>query len=208
MTYNGESEKLRFPVLPESINVSNGSRNKSVDISGLGEITVIQDRPAMGISFKSFFPAGPSQAAQTETVPPPKILAQTVNTWKNSGKPVHFIITGSDINIYCTVEDFSWTEEGGDVGTIQYSLKLKEYREVSARRIEIKGQSPVIPAKETRTDNRAKAKTYTVVKGDCLWNIARAHLGSGARYAEIYNLNRDKIKNPNLIYAGQVLKMP
>lgn len=33
-------------------------------------------------------------------------------------------------------------------------------------------------------------------------------LGSGSRYTEIYNLNKDKIKNPNLIYPGQVLRIP
>ena len=48
----------------------------------------------------------------------------------------------------------------------------------------------------------------TVRKGDCLWNIAKAKLGSGARYTEIYNLNRNKIRNPNLIYPGQVLLLP
>ena len=36
----------------------------------------------------------------------------------------------------------------------------------------------------------------------------RDSLGSGSRYTEIYNLNKDKIKNPNLIYAGQVLRIP
>ena len=50
--------------------------------------------------------------------------------------------------------------------------------------------------------------TYTVKKGDCLWNIAKQFLGDGTRYKEIYELNRDKIVNPNLIYPGQVLTLP
>ena len=60
----------------------------------------------------------------------------------------------------------------------------------------------------TRVDNTVIPKTYTVVKGDCLWNIAKKYLGSGSKWREIYNLNKDKIKNANLIYPGQVLKMP
>lgn len=32
--------------------------------------------------------------------------------------------------------------------------------------------------------------------------------GSGAQYTKIYNANRDKIKNPNLIYPNQVLTIP
>lgn len=47
---------------------------------------------------------------------------------------------------------------------------------------------------------------YTVVKGDCLWNIAKKFLGKGSRYMEIANLNN--IKNPGLISVGQVLTIP
>ena len=50
--------------------------------------------------------------------------------------------------------------------------------------------------------------THTVVAGDTLWGISARYLGDGARYMEIYNINTDKISNPNLIYVGQVLKIP
>ena len=52
------------------------------------------------------------------------------------------------------------------------------------------------------------AKSYTVVKGDCLWNIAKKFYGNGSKYTTIYNANQGKIKNPNLIYPGQVLTIP
>ena len=58
------------------------------------------------------------------------------------------------------------------------------------------------------TTTAPKAATYTVKSGDCLWNIAKKQLGNGADYTKIYNLNKDKIKNPNLIYPGQVLTLP
>jgi hypothetical protein len=47
-----------------------------------------------------------------------------------------------------------------------------------------------------------------VQKGDCLSAIAQAKLGDGNRWREIYDLNRDQISDPNLIYPGQVLKLP
>jgi 2',3'-cyclic-nucleotide 2'-phosphodiesterase (5'-nucleotidase family) len=49
---------------------------------------------------------------------------------------------------------------------------------------------------------------YKVVKGDCLWKIAKKYLGNGTRYIEIYNLNKDILKSPDLIHIGQVLKVP
>ena len=45
----------------------------------------------------------------------------------------------------------------------------------------------------------AFASTYTVKKGDSLWSISKQQLGSGARWREIYEANKDVIKNPNRI---------
>lgn len=49
---------------------------------------------------------------------------------------------------------------------------------------------------------------YEVVKGDCLWNIAKKYLGDGSRWGEIYELNKGQITNPSLIYVGQQLVLP
>ena len=50
--------------------------------------------------------------------------------------------------------------------------------------------------------------TYTVQAGDCLWNVAARELGSGTRWSEIFELNRDVISDPNRIYVGQELILP
>ena len=47
-----------------------------------------------------------------------------------------------------------------------------------------------------------------VVAGDSLWKIAREQLGSGARWEEIYEANRDIVSNPGMIYIGQTLTIP
>ena len=52
------------------------------------------------------------------------------------------------------------------------------------------------------------AATYTVRKGDSLWRIASEQLGSGAKWQEIYEANKDTVKDPNLIYVDQVLEIP
>ena len=52
--------------------------------------------------------------------------------------------------------------------------------------------------------------SYTVVKGDHLWGIARKkeHYGNGFAWPVIYKANRDQIKNPDLIYPKQTFKIP
>jgi len=52
--------------------------------------------------------------------------------------------------------------------------------------------------------------SYSVVRGDCLWNIAKKkeHYGNAFAWPVIYKANRDKIKNPDLIYPNQVFSIP
>lgn len=47
-----------------------------------------------------------------------------------------------------------------------------------------------------------------VAEGDTLWGLAERELGSGARYTEIFEANREVIENPDLIFPGQKLRIP
>lgn len=55
---------------------------------------------------------------------------------------------------------------------------------------------------------KAKPKTYVVKSGDSLSKIAKELLGDAARWPEIFELNKDKIQDPNLIRVGQELVLP
>ena len=52
------------------------------------------------------------------------------------------------------------------------------------------------------------ATEYQVQKNDSLYKIAKTQLGSGDRWSEIFESNKDVIKDPSLIYSGQILKIP
>lgn len=54
----------------------------------------------------------------------------------------------------------------------------------------------------------AFASEYVVEESDSLWKIAQETLGSGFKWEEIYEANKDQIKDPNLIYGGQKLTIP
>lgn len=211
LTYNAEEEKIQLPVLPESFKVKNGSKNDSINIAGLGEITIMQGRPALQFSFSSFFPATRFPGIQVSSITKPLTLIEKINSWKAGDKPVHFIATACGVDIFATIESFDYEEDGGDPGTYQYSITLKEYREITVRQVtvDVPKQTATVKKEEPRVDNTVQPKTYTVKSGDCLWNIAKKYYGNGSQYTKIYNANKGVIGgNPNLIYPGQVLTIP
>ncbi|MCC6723925.1 MAG: peptidoglycan-binding protein LysM [Saprospiraceae bacterium] len=53
-----------------------------------------------------------------------------------------------------------------------------------------------------------EAVFYTVVKGDSLSKIAKAHYGNAMKYPVIFEANKPMLKDPDLIYPGQVLRIP
>jgi nucleoid-associated protein YgaU len=59
-----------------------------------------------------------------------------------------------------------------------------------------------------RQAREAQARLYVVKAGDSLSKIAKEVLGDARRWPEIFEANKDQIKDPNLIRVGQELKIP
>lgn len=214
LTHNNGQDKIRFPVLPELFSVRKGSANTSVNVQGLGELVIKQDPAAMMITFSCFFPASLFPGVQFANLASPESLRDRIFSWMDSPTPCQFIVTGiNGVNITCSVEDFSPHERGGDVGTLHYSIILKEVRNVEVRQI----SAQAAPA---RADTRAPERTHAVVSGDNLWTLARRFLGNGLRQGEIFSLNREAIEaearrrgrsssnNGWWIFPGTVLRIP
>ena len=50
--------------------------------------------------------------------------------------------------------------------------------------------------------------THKVIPGDNLWDISQHIYGNGLRYTQIYAANANQIRNPRLIYPGQIFVLP
>jgi nucleoid-associated protein YgaU len=53
-----------------------------------------------------------------------------------------------------------------------------------------------------------KAEYYTIVSGDTLSKLAKEFYGDATAYPRIFEANREVIKDPNLIYVGQKIRIP
>lgn len=138
-----------------------------------------------------------------------------INKWMLSGAKVRYIITDTTVNILCMIDTFTYREQDG-TGDIYYDLKLTEYVPLSANIVDTlysinKMGRDTVNYKETKTYNSLlssstssnnKFVTYTVKKGDTLWDLAAKYLGKGDKWKEIYNWNGLKTST---IYVGQKL---
>ena len=64
------------------------------------------------------------------------------------------------------------------------------------------------PGADPAPDASAAPITVTVQPGFTLWAIAKQNFGNGVMYVQVFEANKDKIKDPDLIYPGQVLSVP
>lgn len=205
-------ERLRLPVLPSSVSLSVGNKNEAVDISNLGEVTVIQDPSPKTVQFSAFFPANKTPLVEYNNFPKPWDAVKKIEKWQKDKKPLRIVITKTKINIPVSIESFDYSEEAGAVGDISYDLSLKEFKFVSVRKIKVK-----VPKKPKRPNPKPKPRTHLVKRGDTLWDLARKYYGNSLEWRKIWNANkpmmvkRDKrnLRMPgHWIFPGQRLKIP
>jgi LysM repeat protein len=55
---------------------------------------------------------------------------------------------------------------------------------------------------------QGRSRTYTVKAGDSLSKIAKQYYGEASQYTKIFEANRDKLSDPNVIQPGQTLVIP
>ena len=140
-------------------------------------------------------------------------LSMLTNAQKRK-EPVRLIYSNGmtdDESTEVLVESCTVAEKSGEEGDKYLSLSFLQYREPQKKyRAVVKGTEAVAQPQAPQPANPAveTGKTYTVVAGDTLWKIAKQFYGNGAQYTKIFSANSGKIKNPNLIYPGQVFTIP
>lgn len=201
------SEKLQLPVPPPAYTVGKTSNNSTFLVENIGEVSFIGKSNLTTLpSIETFFPKKVYNFCQYSTFPKPSECVELINKWISSGKPIRYNITGTSVNLECTIESFEYKEQDG-TGDIFFTLELKEYRRIvlqtTTATAATSTSKTVVTAKRVVT--KVIPKTYTVKKGDTLSLIAKKVYGNSNKWKDLYNKNKSKIKNPNSIYPGQVL---
>ena len=137
----------------------------------------------------------------------------TVGGRSNPSGLVRFYINNEAVSATKTNEAGHWEADLSDIIPGTYTLRIDE--------LSLKGdvisrlESPFKREDRERLANLIAPSTspvriniVTVQPGNTLWAIARKRYGDGLLYVQVFEANRDKIKNPDLIYPGQLFDLP
>lgn len=106
--------------------------------------------------------------------------------------------------------DGSWGTDLPEVDTGVYTLRIDEVDAEGnvTSRVEtpFKREDETLLAEATQAGKLVQA--VTVQPGYTLWGISRRNYGEGIEYVRIFEANRDRIRDPDLIYPGQVFSIP
>ena len=215
-------DKLLLPIAPEKVQLKIGNNSKTLTLINEGEINILKKAKLTDIEFEVLLPNVKYPfATYNDNFQNASYFLENIEKLKTSEKPFQFIVSRKmpsgkilfDTNIKVSLEDYTISEEAEEGFDVKVSIKLKQYKDYSTKTVQItikqERPRPVVVQTPSRPATTAPTtRTYTVVRGDCLWNIAKKYYGNGSQYTRIYNANRDKIKNPSLIYPGQVFVIP
>ena len=201
--------RFRFPVTPRSVTVATPGRDRTVALIDGTEIGVLNGPGLREISFEALLPNRPYHFAvyPDGVFRPAAFYLGLIGRLKTERGPFVLTLGGGERGQSLTValESYTVGEDAAYGGDMMVSLRLREARTAPLRTVEPqKGEQP--PPRDA--SSAVTPKTYTVVKGDTLWAVAKQFLGDGKRWPEIHALNKDKVRDPNLIYPGQVLILP
>lgn len=223
MAYYFYLGKTLLPVAPQKLQLKIKGTNKTYTLINEGEINVLKTPGLTDIEFDALLPNVKYPfAVYKNRFTRAKSFLEVLKNYKQDKKAFQFIVTRTlpngkmlfDTNMKVSLESYTIKEDAKNYGMdVMVTIKLKQYRDYATKTCNIKFASSkpkIVPQPVRAAENPPKPanQTYTVVRGDCLWNIAKKYYGNGSKYTVIYNANRDKIKNPNLIYPGQVLTIP
>lgn len=195
------SAELVLPVTPQSFTVSSSNNVQKISIHQLGDVNLWGQPGLCDITITSFFPSSErSYAFNGGYTGNPYGAVELINGWMKNREVLRYIISDTPVNIPVMPAGLEYGEDGG-TGDVEYTLTLKEYRSMEAVEVSASGAG-----REAENEPVTQEQSYQVQSGDTLWAIAQKYYGDGSLAWNLAEVNG--IKNANLIYPGDNLKIP
>lgn len=195
-----KNTEMVLPVTPPSFDVSHGINIETINIHTLGDVILPGYGTLSAIRIDCMFPAKKYPFIQPKTNLDPYSYIKKLKTWCEKHVVMRFIISNTPVNIQVLISDITYGEKDGS-GDVYSTINLREYRQLSVVQTNNTGNKSRVTDK-----NAPGTESYVIKQGDTLSSICRKYYGNASLYSKLASYNN--IKNPNLIYAGNKLKLP
>ena len=199
--HNNGEQRIYFTVNPEQIAISRPNRNRVLPLAMGGTVNVWAGRGLREVTLTTFLPDAASPFFDGQTA---ETVLAYLKHWQDSGDPIRLIISGSDINDAFLIEDVTEVLREGD-RDVTLKLTLREYKFKSALAALAGPSGSGGAAAASRPDERGAATTYTVKRGDTLWDIACRFYDDGTKWRTI--ADRNGVTDPRKLQIGKVLTL-
>ena len=126
---------------------------------------------------------------------------------------VHFYLDNSPVASTAVDQTGYWSADLSDVEAGVYTLRLDQLDQ--SGKVSSRVESPfkredrsVLVDQMQDIASPARINVITVQPGNTLWAISRERYGRGILYVQVFDANKDKIRDPDLIYPGQIFDLP
>lgn len=195
-----KNTELVLPVTPANFEVSHGINIETINIHTLGDVALPGYNTLASLKVDCMFPAKRYPFNQPEAEFNPYNYIKKFEAWCDNRSVLRWIISETSVNFPVLISEITYGERDGS-GDVYASIAMRQYRKLSAVQISKTGNSPRSTEKATPTP-----QTHVVKSGDTLSAICRKYYGNAALYPKLAAING--IKNPNLIYVSQIVKLP
>ena len=126
---------------------------------------------------------------------------------------VHFYLDNSPVASTAVDQTGYWSADLSKVEAGVYTLRLDQLDQ--SGKVSSRIESPfkredrsVLVDQMQDIASPARINVITVQPGNTLWAISRERYGRGILYVQVFDANKDKIRDPDLIYPGQIFDLP
>lgn len=198
---------LKFPINPDNLTKDIPSESETVDIEGLGQVSIPTTPKLAKITINSFF------WHQNNLVPASQYVTW-LEKWQESKQPATLLVTRLNYTMKVTCENFKHWINAGEEKDTYFELQLQEYRPYGARKLNVLQNKTLLQrlkeVKETLTspilveiprptrDSISKAQIvnpYVTKPNETIISVTKTVTGSTQEWNLLYDENKEILGN-------------
>ena len=179
--WNNDKNSIKLPINPSDIHQQGSMNNTNLYIHNLGQVNLLGKRNLYSLSISSFFPSQPYDFSSDKSSSD-RAYSYYVKTFKSlfeSNTVLHIVVSGTLINFFGTIEDFSFGHNDC-TNDVDYSLTFKEYREIKTTNV----------SSTSRSTKAVSSKSIVWKKGYTWQSVTKKVLGSSSTWKKQRTLNK------------------